>query len=122
MITLSGKAVSGGIAFGRVSVFKKDETTVKRRHISDADAEIARFEEAKAVCAGELELLFYKATREIGEAEASIFEIHRMMIDDMDYNESILNIISKQHVNAETAVLMTSDTFSGMFSDRKSVV
>lgn len=115
MVTLSGKAVSGGIAFGRVSVFKKDETVVKRRHITDTDLEIARFENAKSVCAGELELLFYKATREIGEAEASIFEIHRMMIDDIDYNESVTNIISKQHLNAETAVLMTSDTFSKMF-------
>ncbi len=117
MVTLSGKAVSGGIAFGRVSVFKKDETIVKRRHITDTEAEIARFESAKSTCAGELELLFYKATREIGEAEASIFEIHRMMIDDIDYNESITNIISKQHLNAETAVLMTSDTFSKMFSE-----
>lgn len=117
MITLSGKAVSGGIAFGKVSVYKKDETIVKRRHISDTDAEIARFEKAKSLCASELELLFYKATREIGEAEASIFEIHRMMIDDIDYNESITNIITKQHLNAETAVLMTSDTFSKMFSE-----
>ena len=117
MITLSGKAVSGGIAFGKVSVYKKDETIVKRRHISDTDAEIARFEKAKSLCASELELLFYKATREIGEAEASIFEIHRMMIDDIDYNESITNIITKQHLNAETAVLMTSDTFSKMLSE-----
>lgn len=117
MVTLSGKAVSGGIAFGRVSVFKKDDIAVKRRHISDTDSEIARFEHAKSVCAGELELLFYKATREIGEAEASIFEIHRMMIDDADFNESVTNIISKQHINAETAVLMTSDTFSKMFSE-----
>lgn len=117
MITLSGKAVSGGIAFGRVSVFKKDEVSVKRRHISDAGAEIERYEKARTACAGELEFLFYKATREIGEAEASIFEIHRMMIDDADFNQSVTSIISKQQVNAETAVLMTSDTFSKMFSE-----
>lgn len=117
MITLSGKAVSSGIAFGRVSVYKKETGPVKRRHIEDTEAEIARYAAARTAAGDELELLFYKATKEIGEAEASIFEIHRMMIDDIDYNESVTNIIAKQHLNAETAVLMTADTFSKMFSE-----
>lgn len=117
MITLSGKAVSSGIAFGRASVYKKEAEAVKRRRIEDTEAEIARYEAARAAAGDELELLFYKAVKEIGEAEASIFEIHRMMIDDIDYNESVTNIIAKQHINAEAAVLMTAETFSKMFSE-----
>lgn len=117
MITLSGKAVSSGIAFGKASVYKKEAGVVKRHHIENPEAEIARYEAARAAAGDELELLFYKAVKEIGEAEASIFEIHRMMIDDIDYNESVTNIIAKQHINAEAAVLMTADTFSKMFSE-----
>lgn len=117
MITLSGKAVSSGIAFGRASICKKEAEAVKRRRIEDTEAEIARYEAARAAAGDELEFLFYKAVKEIGEAEASIFDIHRMMLDDIDYNESVTNIIAKQRINAEAAVLMTADTFSKMFSE-----
>lgn len=117
MITFSGKPVSVGIAFGNVCVYDKQGITVKRRHIVDSASEIKRYENARILAIAELESLYYKATREIGEAEAQIFSIHKMMLEDVDYNESVRNIIEKQMINAETAVLQTSDTFSGMFSE-----
>lgn len=116
MITFSGKPVSVGIAFGKVRVYDKEGVTVKRRHIENPEEEISRFEQAKTLAMAELESLYYKATREIGEAEAQIFAIHKMMLEDVDYNESVTNIIEKQLLNAETAVLSTAETFSGMFS------
>jgi len=117
MITFSGKPVSQGIAFGKVWVYDKGEPLVKRRHIEDAEEEIKRYESARALATAELESLYYKATREIGEAEAQIFAIHKMMTEDVDFNESVANIIMKQKVNAETAVLQTAETFSKMFSE-----
>lgn len=117
MVTLSGKSVCSGIAFGKIMLYKRNSSPVKRRHIQDTKAEIDRYNKAKAKAIGELELLFYKANKEIGEAEAQIFSIHRMMLEDIDYNESVMNIIVKQQLNAEAAVLMTADTFSKMFSD-----
>lgn len=117
MITFSGKPVSAGIAFGKVWVYDKKGLTVKRRHIEDVVAETERYIQARALATAELESLYYKATCEIGEAEAQIFAIHKMMIEDVDYNESVQNIISKQMINAETAVLQTADTFSKMFSE-----
>lgn len=117
MITFSGKPVSAGIAFGKVWVYNKGEPLVKRRHIQDAEEEIKRYENARALATAELESLYYKATREIGEAEAQIFSIHKMMAEDVDYNESVANIITKQMINAESAVLQTAETFSKMFSE-----
>lgn len=117
MITFSGKPVSQGIAFGKVWVYQKGGVFVKRRHIENAEEEIKRYENARALATSELESLYYKATREIGEAEAQIFAIHKMMAEDVDYNESVENIITKQMLNAETAVLQTSETFSKMFSE-----
>ncbi len=117
MVTISGKSVCAGIAFGRICLHEGSKTPVKRTHIEDTSAEIERYHAARDKAISELELLFYKANKEIGEAEAQIFSIHRMMLEDIDYNESITNIITKQQLNAETAVLMTADTFSGMFSE-----
>ncbi|MBQ7986438.1 MAG: phosphoenolpyruvate--protein phosphotransferase [Clostridia bacterium] len=117
MITFSGKPVSAGIGFGKVWIYDKGGMAVKRRHIADAEEEIKRYEQARALATAELESLYYKATREIGEAEAQIFSIHKMMLEDIDYNESVENIIAKQMINAETAVLQTAETFSKMFSE-----
>ena len=117
MIIYSGKPVSAGIAFGKISVYDKKGVTVKRKRITDEKAEILRYTQARALAESELEGLYYKATVEIGEAEAQIFAIHKMMLEDADYNESVTNIISKQMVNAETAVLQTAETFSKMFSE-----
>lgn len=116
MQAYQGKSVFGGIAIGRISVYKKDEQQVKRVKITDADAEMKRYEEAKAEAVRQLQKLYDKALKEVGEANAAIFEIHQMMLDDGDYNESVDNIVRTQQVNAEYAVAVTGDNFSKMFA------
>lgn len=116
MITLSGKGVYGAIAFGRISVFKRKEASVKRIRIDDVESEKARLESAKEKAVAELQEIYDKALKEVGEANAQIFEIHMMMIDDDDYNDSIVNIIENQSVNAEYAVAVTADNFAEMFA------
>ena len=112
----NGKSVFGGIAIGRISVYKKGEQQVKRNRITDVDAELSRFEDAKKTAIEQLQGLYDKALKEVGEANAAIFEVHQMMLDDGDYNESIANIIKSQEVNAEYAVASTGDNFSQMFA------
>lgn len=116
MVTLNGKGVYGAIAFGRISVFKRKEVSVKRIRIEDVAAEKERLESAKEKALDELQEIYDKALKEVGEANAQIFEIHMMMIDDDDYNESIVSIIENQSVNAEYAVAVTADNFSEMFA------
>ena len=111
-----GKSVFGGIAVGKVLVYKKGEQQVKRWRVSDVKAEIQRFEDAKMAAVEQLKQLYDKAVREVGEASAAIFEIHQMMLDDLDYIDSIHNMIETQEVNAEYAVAATSDNFAMMFS------
>ncbi len=111
-----GKGVYGAIAIGKVSVFKKRDANVKRVHVNDTEGEKRRFEEAKEVSARQLDEIYEKALKEVGEANAAIFEIHRMMLDDDDYNDSINSIIENQSVNAEYAVAVTADNFAEMFS------
>lgn len=115
MITLKGKSVFGGIAIGEIAFYKRNDTQIKRCHIDDTEAEIKRFEEAKNQAEEELRTLYEKAMDDVGEANAMIFEIHQMMLNDLDYIESIENIIKLQEVNAEYAVGMTADNFSAMF-------
>ncbi|MBD5542635.1 MAG: phosphoenolpyruvate--protein phosphotransferase [Lachnospiraceae bacterium] len=116
METYNGKSVFSGIAIGRISVYKKGEQQVKRNKITDVDAELNRFEDAKKTAIEQLQGLYEKALKEVGEANAAIFEVHQMMLDDGDYNESITNIIKSQEVNAEYAVASTGDNFSQMFA------
>lgn len=116
MIKFTGKGVYGAIAIGNVSVFKKKDLSVKRVHCEDAEVEKARVENAKKLAGEQIEKLYKKALKEVGEANAQIFEIHMMMLDDDDYNESIINIIDTQKVNAEYAVAVTADNFSEMFA------
>ncbi len=116
MEVYQGKSVFGGIAIGRISVYKKDEQQVKRVKIEDPDREIERFRQAKQTALEQLQGLYQKALKEVGEANAAIFEIHQMMLDDDDYNESIENIIRMQQVNAEYAVASTGDNFAQMFA------
>ncbi len=116
MITITGKGVYGAVAIGKISVFTRSEVTVKRAHVGDLDAEKARFEEAKAKTISELGEIYEKALKEVGEANAQIFEIHQMMVEDDDYNESVLNIIDTQKVTAEYAVAVTGDNFAEMFA------
>ena len=115
MQVYSGKSVFGGIAIGKISVYKKNEQQVKRVRTEDTKGELARYEVAKAAAVEQLQELYQKALKEVGEANAAIFEIHQMMLDDGDYNESVENIIETQKVNAEYAVAVTGDNFAQMF-------
>lgn len=116
MITLKGKSVFGGVAIGKIAFYKRKEQQIKRIHVEDTQAEIKRFEEAKAEAIEQLKGLHEKALANVGEANAMIFEIHQMMLEDLDYNESIHNIITTQEVNAEYAVGTTADNFAAMFA------
>lgn len=95
--------------------YKRNEKVIKREHICDADAEWKRFEAAKGQAVDQLKELYEKALEDVGEANAMIFEIHQMMLEDLDYLESIENIIRSQEVNAEYAVATTADNFAQMF-------
>ena len=116
MQVYNGKSVFGGIAIGKISVYQKGEQQVKRVKITDADAEMERYADAKNAAVEQLQKLYDKALKEVGEANAAIFEIHQMMLDDDDYNESVENIIRTQMVNAEYAVAATADNFAQMFA------
>lgn len=116
MKTYMGKSVFGGVAIGKISVYKKTEQQVKRVKITDVEAEIARFEVAKENAIEQLKGLYDKALKEVGEANAAIFEVHQMMLDDDDYNDSVRNIVRSQEVNAEYAVAVTGDNFAKMFA------
>ena len=116
MEVYQGKSVFGGIVIGRISVHKKDEQQVKRVRIEDPEQEILRYRQAKQTAMKQLRGLYQKALKEVGEANAAIFEIHQMMLEDDDYNESVENIIRMQQVNAEYAVASTGDNFAQMFS------
>lgn len=112
----TGKGVYGAIAIGKISVFKKRDAEVKRARVEDTESEKRRFEEAKTASVEQLGEIYQKALKEVGESNAAIFEIHQMMLDDEDYNDSINNIIETQNVNAEYAVAVTADNFAEMFS------
>lgn len=113
---LKGKSVFGGIAIGRLSVYGKKEHQVKRIKIHDTEAEVIRFTSAREKAKDQLTVLYDKALKEVGEVNAMIFEVHKMMLDDLDYIESITNMIRSQEVNAEFATATTGDNFAGMFS------
>lgn len=112
----SGKGVYGAVAIGKISVFRKNDAAVTRTHVSDTAAEKQRVARAKEAAAAQLQSIYEKALKEVGETNAQIFEIHMMMLEDEDYNESIENIIDTQSVNAEYAVAVTADNFAQMFS------
>ena len=116
MITLSGKSVFGGVSIGRLMFYKRSDKVIKRTHVDDVEGEVARFQKAKDTAVEQLKGLYEKALNDVGEANAMIFEIHQMMLEDLDYLESIENIIRKQEVNAEFAVATTADNFSQMFA------
>ena len=115
-MVIQGKSVFSGIAIGRLSVYNKTENVVKRTKITDIDGEIKRFEDAREEGKKQLAGLYEKALKEVGEVNAAIFEVHQMMLDDLDYVESIQNMIKSQEVNAEFAVASTGDNFAEMFA------
>ena len=111
-----GKSVFGGIAIGRIKVYNKSEQQVKRVHIDDTEHEKKRYYAAVDKAAMQLYELYDKAVKEVGEANAAIFEMHQIMLMDDDYKESVENIIDSQHVNAEYAVAQTGDNYAAMFA------
>ena len=116
MQVYNGKSVFGGIAIGKISVYQKKEQQVKRVKVEDPDQEMARYGKAKAEGNRQLQGLYDKALKEVGEANAAIFEVHQMMMEDDGYNESVENIVRSQGVNAEYAVATTGDNYAQMFS------
>ncbi len=116
MITLTGKSVFGGVGIGKIAFFKRNERQIKRYHVDDTSFEFARFEDAKVKATSELQVLYEKALKNVGEENAMLFEIHQTMLEDLDYIESIQNIITTEEVNAEYAVSTTADNFAMMFS------
>ncbi|MDD3278346.1 MAG: phosphoenolpyruvate--protein phosphotransferase [Lachnospiraceae bacterium] len=116
MQVYQGKSVFGGVAIGKISVYRKGEQQVKRVRVEDTTGELTRYQEAKQEAIRQLGDLYKKAVKEVGEANAAIFEIHQMMLEDEGYNESVTNIIKTQSVNAEYAVAATSDNYSQMFA------
>lgn len=116
MNKIQGKGVCGAVTMGKLYFYKKDNDTISRKTVADPEAEQQRFDRARQQAAQELDALHEKALREVGEIHAQIFEIHRMMLEDEDYCSSVSHIIHTQRVNAEYAVLRTSDSFSQMFS------
>lgn len=116
MVKYHGKGVYGAIAIGSISVFRRQDVQVRRIKTDDTSAELDRLEKAKEKATEQLQKIYEKALKEVGEANAQIFEIHMMMIEDDDYNEAITEMITGQNVNAEYAVAVTADNFADMFS------
>lgn len=116
MITLTGKSVFGGVSIGKIAFYKRNERQIKRTRVEDTASEVKRFEEAKSTAVNELVALYEKAVQDVGEANAEIFAVHQMMLEDLDYVESIINIITGESVNAEYAVATTADNFATMFA------
>ena len=115
MVELQGKSVFSGIAIGRISVLEKGDQLVKRHPVQETEEELARFEQARTKAKEQLQRLYEKARSEVGEANAQIFEVHQIMLDDLDYMESIANVIQSQKINAEFAVATVGDNFAQMF-------
>ncbi len=117
MEQFTGKSIFKGTAIGRILFYSKNQQQVKRSKVEDVEAEVARYEAAKAKAIEQLGKLHDKAVAEVGEANAMIFEVHAMMLEDDDYNDSVYNIIRNDEVNAEFAVATTGDNFSVMFAE-----
>lgn len=113
----TGKSIFKGIAIGKILFYQKGEQPVKRIKIEDTAEQIKRYEDARAKAAEQLQGLYEKALKEVGEANAAVFEVHQMMLEDDDYIDSVVNIIETQQVNAEFAVATTGDNFAKMFAE-----
>jgi len=116
MTKYKGKGVYGAVAVGKISVFKRQDVQVKREKVENTDNELKRLEDAKAAAITQLGEIYEKALKEVGEANAAIFDIHMMMVEDEDYNDAIVEMITSQNVNAEYAVAITGDNFAEMFA------
>jgi len=116
MMQFSGKSVYKGIVLGKTAVLGNQDTPVKHRKIDDVKAEVERVRLAGIKAKEQLQILYDKALKEVGETNAAIFEVHQMMLEDEDFLDSIHNMIQTEMVNAEYAIAMTGDNFSEMFA------
>ena len=115
MITCQGKSVFSGVAIGKIFVYKKADNTIEQYQVEDAAAEFERFKAAQAKAITQLQALYEKTCKDIGEEEAMIFEMHQQLLEDLDYVESIQGIIEGEGLNAEYAVFVTAEQFAAMF-------
>ena len=115
MITLKGKSVFPGITIGPLALFHRNTISTEAHEISDVDAEIKRFHDARNTSMEQLQVLYDKAVEKVGEEQAAVFEVHQMMLEDDDYIESIEGQIRDEHINAEAAVENTAQQFADMF-------
>ena len=118
----TGKSIFKGIAIGKILFYQKGEQPVKRVKIEDTAEQIKRYEDARAKAAEQLQGLYEKALKEVGEANAAVFEVHQMMLEDDDYIDSVVNIIETQQVNAEFAVATTGDNFQKCLRRWKTII
>ena len=117
MEKINGKSIFNGIAIGKILFYSKDAGKVKRIKTKDTKAELERYQRAKEKAIAELNEIYAKAVKEVGELNAQVFEVHAMMLEDDTFNDSIQNIIETQYVNAEYAVATTGDNLSTMFAE-----
>lgn len=117
MEKVAGKSILKGIAIGKILFYRKGQLLVKREKVEDVAAQKVRYEEAKRKAVSQLNVLYQKAVKEVGEVNAGVFEVQAMMVEDGDYVGSILNIIESEQVNAEYAVATTGDNFAKMFAE-----
>mgnify|MGYP000656490153 FL=1 len=115
MLSLKGKGVCGGVTLGTLAVLRRNAAAVKRRKVQNAEAEVARFQTARQDAIDKLAELYEKAVADVGKDNAAIFEIHQMMLEDLDYIESVEGIIRTQQVNAEYAVQTIAANFAEIF-------
>lgn len=117
MEKVTGKKIFNGVAIGKIKFYSKVQNQIVRKKVEDSQGELERYEAAKKTAIEQLHVLHEKAMKEVGEANAEIFDVHAMMLEDDDYNDSVHNIISSQGVNAEYAVGVTGDNFAEMFAN-----
>ena len=115
MLVVKGKSVFSGITMGPLALFHRNTVSTAKRRIKDTDAEVERFQEARLASIEQLKDMYEKAVQKVGEEEAAVFEVHQMMLDDDDYIDNIVTLISQKKINAEAAVEETAQQFSEMF-------
>ena len=116
MLVIKGTCVSPGVAMGVLRFLKNEPVAIQREKIDDAENEVSRFEKARHTAYAQLDELYQEALHKVGGEGAAVFDIHKMMLDDLDYRESVADIICTQKVNAEYAVSLTAQKFAGIFS------
>lgn len=119
MITLTGKKVAEGIAVGRLTFYKRGKKEIRRIYVEDAKKEVLRFKKACEKAVQEIKELYAEMTREIGEANAAMFEMQLMVLEDVEYIDSVNNIIMNQKFNAEYAVKEATNRFIEKYAPRE---